>query len=346
MKKSSLVMVLVLTVFVLKAQFNASKDPFITKSLAGETIKNVEVETSGGSIDVQGGTGNYRLEVFVWPNNLKKGDNISKEELQKRLDEHYDLKIAVVNNKLTAIAKQKKNNMDWKKAVSVSFKVYVQQNVNTDLATSGGSISLSNLTGSQEFTTSGGSLHVENLTGKIEGHTSGGSIHLEGSKDDIELTTSGGSIEARNCTGKIKLATSGGSLTLSGLKGNIRATTSGGSVNGSNIEGDLIAHTSGGNINLEKINSSLETSTSGGNINVEVVTLKGFIKIHNSGGNINLSVPNKSMDLNLTGGRIKTDKLTNFSGSIEEESVKGKLNGGGVPVTVNAGSGRITLSVN
>jgi hypothetical protein len=345
MKKLSLVMALLVSVLVLKAQ-DASKEPFMTKSLAGQTIKTVEVETSGGSIDVQGGTGNYRVEVFVRPNNYRNGDNISKEEIQKRLDEYYELKISVEGNKVKAIAKPKKNNMDWKKAVSVSFKVYIQQNVNTDLVTSGGSINLSNLSGTQEFTTSGGSLHVENLTGKIKGHTSGGSIHLSGSKEDIELTTSGGSIEARNCSGKIKLTTSGGSLRLSDLKGSINATTSGGNVNGSTIEGDLIAHTSGGNINLDKLNCSVETATSGGNINVEVITLKGFVKIHNSGGNINLSVPNKAMDLNLTGGRIKTDKLTNFSGSIEEENVKGKLNGGGVPVTVNAGSGRVTLTVN
>ena len=58
-----------------------------------------------------------------------------------------------------------------------------------------------------------------------------------------------------------------------------------------------------------------------------------------------MSLPNKAMDLKLSGGRIKTDKLSNFSGSIEEESVTGKLNGGGVPVTVKAGSGRISLTL-
>jgi len=346
MKKSSLLIGLLLTFFIGKSQqYNVGKEPYMTKSLAGQTIKNVEVETSGGSIDVKGGTGaDARVEVYVWPNNYQKGDNISKEEIQKRLDEYYTITISVQNNKVTAVAKTKKNITNWKKAVSVSFKVFVQQNVSTDLSTSGGSISLVNLSGSQDFTTSGGSLHVENLTGKIKGHTSGGSIELSGSKDDIDLTTSGGSIDARNCSGKIKLSTSGGSLKLSDLKGNINAQTSGGSVDGENIEGALVTHTSGGNIDLEGLRCSLETSTSGGNIDVEVTTLKGFVKISNSGGNINLRVPNQAMDLRLTGGRIKTDKLNNFSGSIEEEEVKGKISGGGIPVTVDAGSGRVTLS--
>lgn len=346
MKKSSLMIVLLLIVYVANAQYVVGKDPYMTKSLAGQTIKNVEVETSGGSIDVTGGTGaDARVEVFVWPNNYKKGESISKEELQKRLDEFYEISINVANNKVTAIAKSKKRNMDWKKSVSISFKVYVQQNVSTDLSTSGGSINLKNLTGTQDFSTSGGSLNIEKLSGKIKGHTSGGSIHLTDSKEDIDLTTSGGSIEASKCSGKIKLSTSGGSLKLSDLNGDIKATTSGGSVDGDHIEGSLVTHTSGGNIELEDLNCSVETSTSGGNIEVQITTLKGFVKISNSGGNIDLQLPNKSMDLNLSGGRIKTGNLSNFSGSIEEEKVKGKLNGGGVPVNVDAGSGRVTLSI-
>ena len=330
-----------LATMVSKAQPNSGKEPFMTKSLAGQTIKNIQVETSGGSIEVAGGTANNRIDVFVQGN--RNGEALSKEELQKRLDQYYELTVKVENNKLTAIAKQKKNNMDWKKSVSISFKIYTAPNVSTDLSTSGGSIAISNITGTQEFTTSGGSLKVTNVSGKIEGHTSGGSIDLTGSKDDIDLTTSGGSIEASNCSGKIKLATSGGSLKLSGLKGQINATTSGGSVHGNDIDGALSTHTSGGSIHLDGLDCSLETSTSGGNIDVQLNSLKDFVKISNSGGNITLTLPNKAMDLRLSGGKIKTEKLNNFSGSIEEDEIRGKLNGGGVPVTVDAGSGRVSL---
>src|SRR6478736_8309448 len=119
MKKASLVICLALTGYILKAQFNPSKDPFMTKSLAGQTIKNIEVQTSGGSIEVIGATaGNNRVDVFVRPNNSNDNATFSKEEIQKRLDEYYDLSVKVENNKITAIAKQKKNNMDWKKSVS------------------------------------------------------------------------------------------------------------------------------------------------------------------------------------------------------------------------------------
>lgn len=316
----------------------------MTKSLSNESVKSTEVQTSGGSIYVTGvnSVGETRVEVYITSNNGR--NEISKEEIEKRLQD-YDLTVAVSNNKLTAIAKPKQRNMDWKKGLSISFKVFVLKNISTDLSTSGGSISIANLTGDQKFTTSGGSLHVDNVGGRVDGRTSGGSIHLDNSRDDIDLTTSGGSITARNSEGNIRLNTSGGSLDIKDLKGDIKATTSGGSVNGRNISGELITHTSGGGIHLYEMSCSLEASNSGGGIDIEMKELGKYVRISNSGGSVDLRLPkNKGVDLDLSGGRIKTDQLGNFDGKIEDDSLQGKLNGGGVPVRVRSSSGRISLA--
>lgn len=345
MKKHFLFLLLAAQSCFVMAQFKADKEPFMTKSLSNESIKMVDVQTSGGSISVSGvNASEARIEVYVTPNNNK--NDLSKEEIRQRLDEKYDINISVANNKLTATARPKEKITDWKKALNISFRVFAPTNVSTQLNTSGGSISLTNLSGDQDFSTSGGSLSVDNLSGKVNGRTSGGSINLENSKDDIELTTSGGSIDARNCNGKLRLSTSGGSLNLKDLKGDIRATTSGGSIDGRNIEGELITHTSGGSIQLTELSCSLETSTNGGSIDVSIKELGKYVRISNSGGNIDLQLPKtKGVDLNLSAYKIKTDHLDNFNGKINEDEVSGKLNGGGVPVTVNAGSGRIYLGL-
>jgi len=326
----------------------AQKDkvPFMTKSFSNETIKNAEVQTSGGSITITGvAAAEARVEVYVYSNNNNQS-NLSKDEVQQRLNQLYDLTINVTNGKLTAIAKSKEQIRDWKKALNISFKVFVPKEISSELSTSGGSISLVNLSGNQDFSTSGGSLHINNLSGKINGRTSGGSIDLENSKNDIELTTSGGSIEAKNCEGKLRLSTSGGSLNLKDLKGDIMATTSGGSVNGKTISGELVTHTSGGSIHLTDISSSLEASTSAGSITVSMKELGKYIKIKNSGGNVDLELPkNKGIDLELSGSRIKTDHMENFTGKIQDDEIDGKLNGGGVPVTIKAGSGKIYLAL-
>ena len=345
MKKYFLFLLLATLQISVLAQFKSDKEPLITKSLSNEAVKNIEVQTSGGSISVSGvAASEARVEVYVSPNNNK--NDLSKEEIQKRLTEKYDLTISVANNKLTATAKSKARITDWRNALNISFRVFVPKNVSTDLTTSGGSISLANLSGDLQFSTSGGSLNVDNVSGKVDGRTSGGSINLENSKDDIELTTSGGSISAKNCDGKLRLSTSGGSLDLKDLKGNIKATTSGGSVMGRNVEGELIAHTSGGSIRLSDLSCSLETSTSGGNIDVSIKQLGKYIKISNSAGNIDLELPKgKGIDLDLSADKIKTDHLDNFNGKIDDDEVNGKLNGGGVSVRVNAGSGKISIAL-
>jgi len=320
----------------------SDKEPYLVRSLSNETIRNVEAKTSGGSISVTGvNASETRIEVYVSPGN--SNTILSKEELKQKLEELYDLNITVTNNKLSAIAQSKKQIKDWKKALNISFRIYVPQNVSTDLSTSGGSIRLTSLSGAQDFSTSGGSLDIEKVSGKIRGRTSGGSIQLHNSKDEIDLSTSGGSISASDCSGTIRLSTSGGSLDLSNLDGNIKASTSGGSVSGENIGGELTAHTSGGSIHLTDMKCSLETSTSGGNIDVTVTELGKYVRIGNSGGDISVTLPkNKGLDLDLS-GRIGNTRFENFAGNIDEDMVKGKLNGGGVPVRVGAGSGRIRV---
>jgi hypothetical protein len=330
--------------FILHAQSKYQKEPFLTKPLTNETIKMVEAQTSGGSISITGVSSDARIEVYIAPNNRK--DDLNKDEIQKRLDEKYDLNVSVVNNKLVATAKPKEKMRDWKNALSISFKVFVPQNVSSNLTTSGGSISLSNVSGSHDFTTSGGSLNVNGVSGKINGRTSGGSINLENSRDEIELTTSGGSITAKNSEGKLRLATSGGSVVLNDLKGDIKAATSGGGVSGKNIAGELSAFTSGGSIQFSDLACSLKTGTSGGSIAVSFATLGKYVKISNSAGNINVELPKgKGLDLNLSAMKIKTDHLENFNGKIDDEQIDGKLNGGGIPVSVKAGSGRIYLAL-
>ena len=344
MKKYSLLFCT--TVFALLLNAQTKDEPYQARSLANDAIKNIEVETSGGSISVTGvSSSEARVEVYIHGNN-GRDNTLSKEEIQKRLDEYYSLTLSVSNNKLTAIAKQKQRKMDWKKGLSISFRIYSPQAVSTDLKTSGGSIALKNITGSQDFSTSGGSLKIDNVGGQITGRTSGGSIDVDNAKDEIDLSTSGGSIHASNCSGNLKLTTSGGSLKLSDLKGQVKASTSGGSVTGNTIQGELSAHTSGGNIRLEDLSCSLETSTSGGHIEVALKELGKYVNITNSGGNISLQIPsNKGINLKLRGDKIKTSTLTNFSGSVEDDEIDGKLNGGGIPITVRAGSGRIDMTM-
>ncbi|HEY4154060.1 MAG TPA: hypothetical protein VGM24_01485, partial [Puia sp.] len=237
MKKLIAVFLMVSAAWAVQAQSSREGMLYLNKPLSGDAIQQVEANTSGGGIQVSGvQPSEARIEVYI-SGNEGRFSGLSKEEIQKRLDADYDFSVTVSNHKLTANARTKKGFRDWRKSLNISFSIYVPNEVSTELATSGGGISLQNLSGTQDFRTSGGGLHVKEVSGHITGRTSGGGIHVSDSKDDIDLETSGGGIEAVHCSGKIHLNTSGGSLHLTDLDGTITATTSGGGVDADRIKG-------------------------------------------------------------------------------------------------------------
>lgn len=343
MKKIFNLLLLTLLITTTAVAQNGS-EPFLTKTLAKESVSSVFARTAGGNILVSGvSAGEARIEVYITPNNNNK--MLSKDEIKKRLEEDYEMKVEVTDGKLTAIAEPESSFTNWRQALNISFKIYVPTKVSTDLRTSGGGIELRDLSGTHNFSTSGGGLYLSKITGKTRGNTSGGGITVKDSKDDISLSTSGGGITASNCSGTIRLNTSGGRIELEDLNGEIDAQTSGGPIRGDNIRGNLYGRTSGGRIELSRMASGIDVSTSGGGIDVELVEVVADINVSNSGGNISLKVPsNKGLNLRLRGDRISTVNLTNFDGDHDERRITGKVNGGGVEVSVST-SGSISFSM-
>ncbi|WP_353721620.1 hypothetical protein [Dyadobacter sp. 676] len=316
--------------------------PYVTKNFNGSSLKELQVETSGGSIAVQGGQPNgFKVEMYVRGNGNK---DLTKEEIEDRLED-YDILIGTEGSKVIATAKRK-SNLQWndKRSISIAFKVTAPRNVATNLKTSGGSIKIASLSGNQNFSTSGGSLKIDDLDGKIQGHTSGGSIDVAHCSNDINLHTSGGSIKANELKGKIELKTSGGSIELNKLNGDILAHTSGGSIRGDGVNGSLDAGTSGGSVHLADVSGSVRASTSAGSIELELKSLGKYVDLSTSAGSVRVTMPlDKGVDLNLRGNRV-TIPLKNFDGSAEKDRVQGKMNGGGIPVTLSASAGSVYVN--
>ncbi|GAB3505649.1 DUF4097 family beta strand repeat-containing protein [Emticicia fontis] len=320
--------------------------PYLVKTYQSSEVQNLNVRTSGGSISVMGQQGNEtRVEVYIKPNNWN-GGSISKSEIEERLQE-YELSIKKEGGTIYCLAKRKREGSwtDWKKSLNIAFRIYSPEKVSTDLETSGGGITMKNLTGNLEFTTSGGGLKLTNLGGNVRGRTSGGGIDIVGCRDMIDVTTSGGGIDADNCKGKIRLSTSGGGLRLKRLDGTISATTSGGGVRAEEISGELITSTSGGSIHLNDIRASVKASTSGGGIDADIKSFGKYLSLSTSAGSINVRMPmDKGLDLDLDGNRVRVPEIKNFSGRIEKDRVKGSVNGGGIPVTMDANSGSVNIN--
>ncbi len=332
---------LVVTLFFSVVSFAAEDKPHMIRTFDGSKTEKIEVQTSGGYISLLGGNeANARVEVYVKANNWKN-KNLSAEELAEKLKQ-YTISVTQKGNTLECIAKN--NNKESNNTLSISFKVFCPKNVDTDLNTNGGSISLSKLSGDLNFKTSGGSLHLKELEGNVLGRTSGGSIDLENCTKNIDLETSGGSVNAQNCSGEIKIKTAGGSFNLDHMKGNISIATSGGSINVNDVNGSLKASTSGGSINIDKLSGKVDAETSGGSIDAQITHLDGEVKLYTSAGSIELKLPNnEGLNLNLEGNKVSTSDLSNFKGKNTAKNVQGSVNGGGHNVSAQSSSGRVSV---
>jgi hypothetical protein len=343
--KNYLLSMLLLAALQTNAQGKNDPEPYSVKRFDNVKVTNVLSETSGGSITVIGeNTTSPRVEIYAQKNNWRS--TVTKEEIKARIESDYEVNVSFSGGKITATSRYLKKTWDNEKSLNISFKIFVPQNIITDLHTSGGNISLSNLTGKQDFSTSGGSLSLTNLSGDVKGRTSGGNISVKESKDNLDLETSGGSIYAERSAGNIRIVTSGGNIEMSDLKGTVRATTSGGSVRGENISADLTTETSGGNISLKDLSGSVTAYTSAGNLEVSMRSVSKNIKLGNSAGSIRLQLPkNAGMDLVLTGDEINAPALTGFSGKQDKRRIDGRLNGGGASVRADSNSGNIYLAL-
>jgi hypothetical protein len=343
MKTLNTLLIILFISFVTIAQKDSEK-PYMVKTFSANAIKNLKMNTSGGGLSVAGTTDSEaRIEVYIRPNNWNgSGANLSKEELEERLG-NYELSVTQEGDAIVAYAKNKNNN--WgKKSLSIAFKAFVPENITTDLNTSGGSISVKGITGNASGRTSGGSISVVKCKNKVNLKTSGGSISADNCSGDIDLSTSGGSISAADLDGTIDLRTSGGSISLDNLKGTTKATTSGGSIKATELRGESVVHTSGGSITLREIYGTLDAATSAGSMDVEILELGKSLNLSVSSGGMNVRMPlNKGLTLDCSAQRVSMGTLTNFDGEVDKSFVKGKLNGGGIPVKMRVSSGNLTV---
>ena len=287
--------------FVSFSHLAFAQSPVASQEFTVGDYAEVEVSTSGGRIEVIGkSTTKVTVNAIAYVNGRRSSN--------ANLD-NWSITIEEIQGKIVAKA-EKESNMGWLRGgnnVSIAFEIETPVNTELNARTSGGSVSIENLSGNQYARTSGGSMDANNIQGNVEMRTSGGAIRLENIEGQAEVATSGGSIRAKKVT--------------QGLK----------------------ARTSGGSLHLQEISGSLEARTSGGSIDVRLVNPIEYIEVSTSGGNVTVEVPeNLGYDLELTGSRVRTE-LRNFTGSSSRDAIKGAMNGGGIPLKARTSGGSVSL---
>lgn len=280
--------------------------PYRTETFRASSGGTLNLSTRGGSLKVNGSdTETVIVEMFV----RRNGRNLTAEQSDLR---NFDIEISQQGNRILVKAERnsRSQNILTSTNESVSFVVSIPRAFNVEMATSGGSLTLTDVTGDLQGRTSGGSISMSDLAGNISMRTSGGTISMTNVSGTVEASTSGGTIRAEQSSGKLTLSTSGGSIRLTELDGEISATTSGGSINAS------------------------------------FTTLSGALSLRTSGGSISVDMPGQiGMDVNIRGSRVRMP-LQNFSGQSESDRIIGSIHGGGLPVDIRTSGGTVTVNLN
>ncbi|MBK9992002.1 MAG: DUF4097 family beta strand repeat protein [Verrucomicrobia bacterium] len=292
--------------------------------------------TSGGNLVVEVGFG--LIEVVATPDRTDVSvDAWRKITRWNSTDEENYLKenpIEFVQDGNTVIVRAPKRMTwswfgSWRNRNEANYIIHVPGNFNVTLKTSGGSITISAVSGSVKANTSGGSLRFVNIHGSVDGHTSGGNVKAADCEGEIRIGTSGGSIEVAEGSGTLSGNTSGGSITVKSFKGSVSIDTSGGGITVENIQGKINGHTSGGSIHailLAPIPGDVDLSTSGGGITATVAPDAAF-----------------NLDAATSGGGVDCDLPLTVQGKIQRSRVTGTVNAGGPSVRLHTSGGSIRI---
>ncbi|HEY1679336.1 MAG TPA: DUF4097 family beta strand repeat-containing protein [Candidatus Sulfotelmatobacter sp.] len=149
--------------------------------------------------------------------------------------------------------------------------------------------------------------------------------------------------------GNVNLRTGDGKIEVADLKGDMELKTGDGSVHLDDVDGKLRASTGDGSIQANGRFEALELKTGDGHVDVRAgsgSSLSEGWRLETGDGSVSLEVPGDlaaDLDLHTNDGHIDLDMPVTTSGNIRQNEVRGKMNGGGSPLTIRTGDGSIRL---
>ena len=173
-------------------------------------------------------------------------------------------------------------------------------------------------------------------------------------KLDLEARVADGSLSASNLVGKIQVRAGDGSVALDDIKGDVHLVSSDGSVSLHNAVGTLDARGSDGSMKIDGQFSAVQLETKDGNLDFTLAQgsqLTGESRIKSSDGQVSIRLPQSlSADMDVATGDghlICTLPLTMDhynSGESGGHHLHGHLNSGGVPFSIHANDGNVSIT--
>ena len=168
----------------------------------------------------------------------------------------------------------------------------------------------------------------------LPAHTSDGNVTLSGLQGDLSLTTGDGN------------------LALDHVSGNLRIRSGDGRVKVTDAEGAIDAQTSDGNLSVDGLFHAVSLHTSDGTLDLslrEGTKLTGASTIQSSDGSMTIRVPQSfaaDLSVHASDGRVDCAlplTMDHYQSGEAGHELRGKLNGGGTPLTIHTSDGNVKI---
>jgi len=205
----------------------------------------------------------------------------------------------------------------------LKFIVHVPKSFDLDVETTGGAISIDNVSGKIEGRTMGGALDFTQLKGTLHFETMGGKISLTKSEVDGEVSTNGGSVLLEDVVGNVKGHSMGGKVIYRNVTDRKGLSTG----------NAVVISTMGGEVNVDDAPYGADLNTMGGEINVK--SASQFVKAKTMGGDITIGSVDGWVDAETMGGDVTVTMVGDPSKGRRDVRISSK--GGDVTLTVPSG---------
>jgi DUF4097 and DUF4098 domain-containing protein YvlB len=173
-------------------------------------------------------------------------------------------------------------------------------------------------------------------------------------KLDLDAKVSDGNLSARDLTGKVQIHAGDGSVELDNIKGDVHLVASDGSVSLHNAIGTVDARGSDGNMKIDGQFTMVQLETSDGNLDFTLAPgsqLTEASRIKSSDGRVSIRLPQTlaaDMDVSTGDGHLNCTLPLTMDHYDSKESgghhLHGHLNSGGIPFSIHASDGNVSIT--
>ena len=195
--------------------------------------------------------------------------------------------------------------------------------------------------------TGSGHQTIEGLKGPVQVNTGSGHLEISRIGSGVDAETGSGHIELTDVKGDVRAETGSGHITATGIAGNFRGNTGSGSVEARlAIPAEADIETGSGSVEVSGVRGGLRVSTGSGSIEVEGEPTKDW-KLEAGSGGISVRLPAEAafeVNAHSDSGRVETSHPVTVLGTVKRNELRGTVRGGGPRLTLETGSGTITIN--